>query len=401
MESQSRIESWRAQVKQIKEAEKKKSLFTKIKPRLMRYSSFYSQLPILMAEIQPNEMSLIRKTDDTCRGIKKMLEKSFPNCEAIPFGSSVTGLALIDSDLDVYLLTNESIVDDNNSQTTIHGTEKIWTQKLIFREVKTCLYKNRNIIKNIVPIGSAITPVIKFHYIPTDTDVDITFKNSLGVHKSNLIKFCLNLDSRIKPLIMIIKFWGKELHLTGGRKITNYFVLMMIFYYLQQPDISLIPKINVLQSNCEKIIYEGWQVNFNQDYPKTTSNCNKTISQLLCGFYKFYSTFDFTSRVICPLYGTAPLRNDFLNSTLGQKYNFDFSGLTESASLHDPIKLDYVIKGWSPIRLNNFIVACKQAYEKCCQSSDNSLDMCVLLDMTLYENLVQPVHENLIHQEDI
>lgn len=176
--------------------------------------------------------------------------------------------------------------------------------------IKALMYRNNNVFKKIVPIPRAKIPIIKFTHGPSNISCDVNFKNELGIHNSNLIRHCLTYDSRLKPAMVIIKYWAKEYNFTTVGRMTNYSLAMMFLFYLQQPSVALIPTIHEMKENSPPLIIEGWQVNFSYDYPHKNDS-KMSIQELVCGFFKFYSEFDFCNLIICPLDGVARPRKVF------------------------------------------------------------------------------------------
>ncbi|XP_044011521.1 speckle targeted PIP5K1A-regulated poly(A) polymerase-like [Aphidius gifuensis] len=363
-----------------------------LKLELEKESSFDKQVDKFMSLVQPNEIDLKLRIDAVCNSIMKILKSTFPHGESVPFGSSTTGLALIGSDLDVFYDINQPIYNDDDEQFKIryeNGERNLWTPKLIFREVKSLLYKHRTAYQTIVPIPQAKIPVIKFHHVSTNTDVDLSFKDGLGSCNSKMIKFFLTLDKRIKPLIVIIKYWAKKLELTGSGRITNYSIVMMILFYLQQNNISLIPTIKALQINCPPVIYKNWLVSFDSNFKINNDNCTKNIPQLLCGFFKFYSEFNFATKIICPYDGISLLRNDFKKLHDSNKnVNYELLRLDTVACLQDPIQLNFnIIGSWTPKILQTFVTACNEA-SKMFDAINNETDnlLISLFDLSLDES---------------
>lgn len=208
-------------------------------------STFDEQLNKLLDLIQPANDDLSSRAEIVSKDIMNILKYTFSEGKAIAFGSAITGLACLTSDIDIYYDINMPKNDKNND--IKYGGKTAWSQKAIFQEVKCLLYEHPDVISKILPIPMAKTPVIKFNHISTNSNVDIIFKNSLGVYNTNLIKYCLTFDDRIKPMIIFIKYWAKELKLIGKGRMTNYAITMMVFFYLQQDNISLLPSIEELQ----------------------------------------------------------------------------------------------------------------------------------------------------------
>lgn len=186
-----------------------------------------------------------------------------------------------------------------------------WTPKKVFRVAKSLLFKRKNIFTDIVLIPNAKTPIIKFRHAPTNISCDISFKNSLGVRNSNLIKYYLSLDVRLKPLMIIIKFWGRLFGISGPGKISNYALTMLIIFFLQQPERAIVPTVAELQSSCTPELVQGWQVNYDKINNHHQTKNDATIPELLFGFFDFYAVFELGSKVVCPLDGGAHQKTIF------------------------------------------------------------------------------------------
>ena len=143
-------------------------------------------------------------------------------------------------------------------------------------------------------------PIVKCRHIPSKTNCDFSFKNAFGVKNSGLIQFFITLDPRIRILIILIKFWGKIHELTGYNKITNYALVMLIYFYLQRLKEPLLPKISQLQSLVSKPeIIEDWDFRFSQNNLLLPPITNKqSIRELLLGFFEYYASFDWENKVI-------------------------------------------------------------------------------------------------------
>ena len=57
----------------------------------------------------------------------------------------------------------------------------------------------------------------------------------------------MSLDVRIKPLILFIKYWAQTHDLIGPNKITNYALIWLIIFYLQQGSGFGLPSVETLE----------------------------------------------------------------------------------------------------------------------------------------------------------
>ena len=301
----------------IKNADSDKSLAELI-PALESQTTFNGELEKFLDIILVSPAQVTKNWMSLRTNLFSVLRSSFPCCEIYRFGSTYTDLAFKSSDFDIFLDIREPIYDDDDNDSgnvpkfNESGKQQFgWTPRTIFREVKNLLYKRRSEFEGVVPIPRARTPIIKFHHVPTSMNCDISFKNGLGLVNSQLINHLLGLDERLRPLVIIIKYWGKIFEITGQGKFTNYAMILLIIFYLQQPEVKILPTVSLLKQSCPPEYHCNWQVNFDRtsDLPPTTNK--STLVELLTGFFDFYHKFPFAEKVICLLDGCAHARDNF------------------------------------------------------------------------------------------
>lgn len=157
---------------------------------------------------------------------------------------------------------------------------------------------------NFEPVPNARIPILKCVHIATGFQCDLNFTNNIGVYNSPIMAQLLTFDSRIYVLAFIIKYWMKVHNLVGSNCITSYASLWLLLFYLQQLKEPMLPPIEVFQRNVPPFFIRGANMAFNFNLPNLLRN-NQRVSELLLGFFQFYSTFDFENSLICPLYGCA------------------------------------------------------------------------------------------------
>lgn len=244
---------------------------------------------------------------------------------------------------------------------------------------KKLLHQNSNLYSNIFAIPKAKTPIVKFIHKPTKISCDLSFKNALGVNNSALIKFYLSMDPRLRPFLIIIKYWARKNDLSGHGKISNYALVMIALFYLQQLEHPVIPIVTTLQEGVnEKLIIDGWECSINTNISLPNNN-TMSLPELLCGFFKFCSHFDYGMKVICPLLGTSLLKSVFqtpeaLPEAMHRYKEYmsssgsDVVGLKVDCDMciQDPFELRHnLTAGMSSKALENFKTYCEAAAKVC------------------------------------
>lgn len=228
--------------------------------------------------------------------VSKFDLSAVPGCTAIPFGSITTGLGIKTSDADCFM---------NIPHQHRHGNTNF------VQKAKKILQQYPEIFTDILSIPRANTPIVKFFHKPTSINCDLTFKTALGAQNSKLIAFLLHADPRLLPMAVLIKYWAQVQGFSGSGKLTNYALTMMVIFYVQQTSVSILPSVEWLQRNqANDVIVDFWNTGFINKIEYLTPTGNKqTISELLGGFFEFYTTFNFDDMVICPYLGM-PIKKD-------------------------------------------------------------------------------------------
>ncbi|XP_075232943.1 uncharacterized protein LOC142331134 isoform X4 [Lycorma delicatula] len=222
-----------------------------------------------------------------CADLESTFCELLPGVKARLFGSTVTGLAFKESDLDIFM----ECLDGQPPKNFVARKGYL-------------LYKNVH-FKNVVKIAHARVPIIKCVHQETNLSCDVTFMSKLGVMNTKLIKFLLSLDERIRPMFMMIKCWGRLHELTSVGRFSNYALVILGVYYLQQMEDPILPSVQYLQDLVfVKDFCGSWECSFCDDRNTVPLSSNKlTLKNLISGFFKFYSQFDYEKYLICPLLG--------------------------------------------------------------------------------------------------
>ncbi|XP_050344107.1 speckle targeted PIP5K1A-regulated poly(A) polymerase-like [Nymphalis io] len=228
--------------------------------------------------------------------LEQALQQPWPGCVATPFGSITTGLGIKTSDADCYINVPPNLRHANANYVL---------------KAKRVLHQYPHLFAEILAIPRANTPIVKFFHIPTETNCDVTFKTPLGSQNSKLIAFLLHADPRLVPVAVLVKYWARVHGLSGTGRLTNYALTMLLLFYLQQPPVSLLPSVSWLQRDADyDCIVDHWNTGFMHHHDRLPESTNtSSISELLGGFFQYYSTFNFNEMVVCPFLGS-PIKKD-------------------------------------------------------------------------------------------
>lgn len=215
----------------------------------------------------------------------------------------MTGLGIKTSDVDCYVAL------PNGEQP--HFTHILRTRNVLYR------YKQK--FRDIIAITSAKVPIVKFIHIPTQCQCDVNFKSPAGVRNSHLIAFLLHWDKRALPLAVLIKYWSKIHKFTGTNLMSNYSLILMVIFYLQL--MSILPSIYELQKNVPNHYVDGWNTAFDESMSCSNPNNSDTLYELMGGFFKCYSTFNFKEYIISPFMGRVIHKKSFEHFDMSEEFS--------------------------------------------------------------------------------
>jgi hypothetical protein len=171
----------------------------------------------------------------------------------------------------------------------------------------------------------------------------------MGVHNSAFLNFVLNFDHRIHPLAIIIKFWTR-CQGAGFKQLNSYCIVNMLIYYLQQLKLPMLPPIILFQRNLPENQLGAWNFAYNTNFRNLTQN-KSDVTDLLIGFFKFYSTFEYDRFVISPLYGKIYPRHQFENNFFEDNEHARYKYAIENMC-YEPLPIKSALCIQDPFELN-------------------------------------------------
>ncbi|RZF46791.1 hypothetical protein LSTR_LSTR012014 [Laodelphax striatellus] len=252
--------------------------------------SFDEALARFKAIIQCGEAaegSLEAKQRSVCRDLEATFRHLLPGVQAKVFGSSQTGLRMKGSDTDIFM-------DCPSGQPQRDFVEKYGSLML-----------KSKYFRDVVIIATARVPIVTFIHVETGLLCDVTFLHKLGLKNTEMLKFLLSLDPRIRDLALIVKYWAKVHELSSMGNYSKYALTFMVVFYLQQLAEPLVPSIYLLKLLADrKEVCGNWETSICSDISKLPKITNKsTTKELLSGFFDYWARFDYDKYVAVPLLG--------------------------------------------------------------------------------------------------
>ncbi|KAH8286258.1 hypothetical protein KR054_005523 [Drosophila jambulina] len=227
----------------------------------------------------------LRELEDCYGQVRTCIEKELRGkVKVYPFGSLVTGLALKESDIDLYLQP----CDD---PPMVH--------KQVYNKVSNFLRRSK-CFADVFAIRHARVPIIRCKHQLTGLSIDINMSNPNSTYNSKFVGELMGRDERLRQLGLFLKIWAKKLKLIGHGSMTSYCLVCMIIVSLQVQH--LLPSVKELQSFCPPESLCGVNYAYTLNLMPAISAQMSTL-ELIRNFFVYYSTVDFQKSVVCPFLG--------------------------------------------------------------------------------------------------
>ncbi|KAM9462313.1 speckle targeted PIP5K1A-regulated poly(A) polymerase isoform 2-T2 [Clarias gariepinus] len=337
--------------------------------------------------------------------LQEVFIEFLPDCQIVPFGSSVNTFGVHSCDLDLVLdLENTKAFQNHNrkceqggdtqseggrSEDSILSDIDLTTasQDELLELVATILRKCTPGVFKVHAVNSARLPVVKFSHRQLNLQGDITINNRLAVRNTRFLQLCSGLDSRVRPLVYSVRFWAKQKQIAGnlsggGPLLNNYALTLLVLFYLQSLSPPVLPSVEQLKEMAceeEQCVIDGWDCTFpSQPFRVPPSKNTDDLCTLLFGFFTYYSTLDFPGSVISLRAGRVLPITDFLSREEEMPDAAESSDATRQKTIRpklgpvnilDPFELNHNVAGNLTERTHRNLRRELCEAEKYCRSS--------------------------------
>nr|KAK5440159.1 hypothetical protein LTR18_008096 [Exophiala xenobiotica] len=217
--------------------------------------------------------------------LEKILRGNWPQSliKVNVFGSTGNNLGTSDSDVDICITTDCKEMERVCSIAELlarHGMERV------------------------VCVSSAKVPIVKVWDPEMQVACDINVNNPLALENTDLVRTYVDIDERVRPLAMIIKYWAKRRILNDaalGGTLSSYTWICLTLNYLQTRDPPILPTLQQ-QPKLEPKYLAGVNVAFDRNigiYKEFGSRNKSSLGELLFHFFRYYGhELDFGSNVV-------------------------------------------------------------------------------------------------------
>ena len=201
------------------------------------------------------------------------------DCELKVTGSTFTGYGRLESDVDMCLLTK--------SYFSLKSQQLSRAQGIIRKECSNYLSGE---------VVGAKVPVLKMRFQDSENgiiNVDMTIDNHVAVRNTHLLFHYSQLDQRVRPLVMAVKWWAKKNGINEPRwqTLSSYTLTLMVIHFLQcgvsPPVLPCLQEKHFEIFNDRRDIYN--MVYDEKTIPSNASENKQSVGSLYKDFFNYFT----------------------------------------------------------------------------------------------------------------
>ncbi|XP_068106280.1 poly(A) RNA polymerase GLD2 isoform X2 [Hyperolius riggenbachi] len=275
------------------------------------------------------------KKKDVCRAeLQREIQQIFPHSRLYLVGSSLSGFGMRSSDADLCLVITEEPMNQK--------TEARYILSLLQKH----FYTRLSYIERPQLIRAKV-PIVKFRDKVSGVEFDLNVNNVVGIRNTFLLRSYAHIESRVRPLVLVIKRWASYHGINDASRgtLSSYSLVLMVLHYLQTLPEPVLPS---LQKNYPECFNPTMQLHLvhlaPRHIPPYKSKNESSLGDLFVGFLKYFATeFDWNSKIISVREGKAMQRTEGIE----WRHKFicveePFDRTNTARAVHEKMKFDMI-----------------------------------------------------------
>ncbi|XP_041431779.1 poly(A) RNA polymerase GLD2-A isoform X1 [Xenopus laevis] len=205
----------------------------------------------------------------------------------------------------------------------------------------------------------AKVPIVKFRDKVSGAEFDLNVNNVVGIRNTFLLRTYAYLESRVRPLVLVIKKWANHHGINDASRgtLSSYTLVLMVLHYLQTLPEPILPSLQKKYPECFDL---SMQLNLVHHAPRNIppylSKNETPLGDLLLGFLKYFAVeFDWSKDIISVREGKAlPRSDDYLWRNKYICVEEPFDGTNTARAVYERQKFDMIraefLKAWGALR---------------------------------------------------
>ncbi|KAK3923050.1 Poly(A) RNA polymerase, mitochondrial [Frankliniella fusca] len=251
-------------------------------------TSLYAAMNELDSKTLKVQMEDFGREEIACEHVKQEMASQYPNCNVIPFGIRLLGMA--HPKTAIYMFFDSG----NNYFQSTNETKHIQTQirKTVFETIRKCGH-----CEDVRDWD--VQEMVTFMHSETQMNCVVTFVNGFRHQNTLLLKSYLQIDKRLRLLMLLIGDMVYRYH-DISKYFTSYVLNIMIIMFLQRISEPILPTLSQLRESFpfEKVSIGGFECGYPKNFPVSPSTNHSSVERLVKEFCAFYKNFNFEKDIV-------------------------------------------------------------------------------------------------------
>ena len=203
-------------------------------------------------ELLPTKANLEERAEVLAR-LQRRLQEKWPGAFLETYGSTGSGLAFRNADIDIHLGGLESSAEDEMDA----AAQRSRLVREVANHLGMCVdAKGNKEFVSIEPVANARVPICIVRDAKTGVECDLAVGNYLGVQNTQLLRAYVDFDPRAAQLMTLVKYWAKQKHLAKARSggLSSYTWSIMAIFFLQHTRPPVLPNFQ-----APELVGTRWQ----------------------------------------------------------------------------------------------------------------------------------------------
>ncbi|XP_071658107.1 poly(A) RNA polymerase GLD2 isoform X2 [Patagioenas fasciata] len=192
-----------------------------------------SQQVLELFEVCQQQISDLNRKELCRTELQREIQRIFPQSRLFLVGSSLNGFGTRSSDGDLCLVVKEEPVNQKTEARQILSI----VQKLFSTKLSSYIQR-----PHLIP---AKVPIVKFRDKVSCVEFDLNVNNVVGIRNTFLLRTYAYIESRVRPLVLVIKKWARfhEINDASRGTLSSYSLVLMVLHYLQTLPEPVLPSL--------------------------------------------------------------------------------------------------------------------------------------------------------------
>ncbi|XP_062554997.1 poly(A) RNA polymerase gld-2 homolog B-like [Armigeres subalbatus] len=218
------------------------------------------------------------------------IRTAFPRLSLYLVGSSISGFASDNSDVDMCLVYRTTALPFDMRGEALFQLGQIKNY-----------FMNANTNFEEFSLIQAKVPILRFRDTSNSIVVDLNYNNCVGIRNTHLLYMYSQMDWRLRPLTLVVKLWAQHHNINDAKNMTisSYSLVLMVIHFLQYGVCPpILPCLHAMYPERFMRMTDISALDLMEKVEPYKNDNSSTLGELFLQFLGYYTKFDYAHYAI-------------------------------------------------------------------------------------------------------